>query len=153
MDWDSATLGEGPGCLVKSPKVVEAFAFKHLGDDDRGYRILRTLWKDPSAQAELIGNKTFLSLLYPDLFSDILAKSEKTYGLPSYFLQALAREESSFHPQIASWAGARGLLQLMPGTAKRIAKRAKIRYKGEGDLLDPTINASLGGALDAGAIA
>ena len=36
---------------------------------------------------------------------------------------------------------------LMPGTAKRIAKRAKIRYKGEGDLLDPTINASLGGAL------
>ena len=39
----------------------------------------------------------------------------------------------------------------MPGTAKRIAKRAKIRYKGEGDLLDPTINASLG--IDAGAIA
>ena len=147
VDWDSATLGVGPGCLVKSPKVVEAFAYKHLGDDDRGYRILRTLWKDPSAQTELIGNKTFLSLLYPDLFSDILAKSEKTYGLPSYFLQALAREESSFHPQIASWAGARGLLQLMPGTAKRIAKRAKIRYKGEGDLLDPTINASLGGAL------
>ena len=62
-------------------------------------------------------------------------------------MQALAREESSFHAQIASWAGARGLLQLMPGTAKRIAKRAKIKYKGEGDLLDPTINASLGGAL------
>ena len=101
----------------------------------------------PKCKAELIGNKTFLSLLYPNLFSDILAKSEKTYGLPSYFLQALAREESSFHPQIASWAGARGLLQLMPGTAKRIAKRAKIRYKGEGDLLDPVINASLGGAL------
>lgn len=147
IDWENHTLGEGTGCEVKHPEIVEAFGYRRLGDDDRGYRILRTLWKEPSAQSELIANKRYLSLLYPDLYSDILAASEKKYGLPSYFLQALAREESSFHAQIASWAGARGLLQLMPGTAKRIAKRAKIKYKGEGDLLDPTINASLGGAL------
>lgn len=147
IDWDAAILGEGPGCAVRHPDIVEAFGYRQMGDDDRGYRILRTLWKDPAAQSELIANKRYLKLLYPDLYSDILATSERTYGLPSYFLQALAREESSFHPEIASWAGARGLLQLMPGTAKRIAKRAKVKYRGEGDLLDPVINASLGGAL------
>ena len=147
IEWETQVLGKGEGCEVQHPEIVEAFGYRRLGDDDRGYRILRSLWKVPAGQAELIGNKRYLSLLYPDLYSSVLASSEKTYGLPAYFLQALAREESSFHAQIASWAGARGLLQLMPGTAKRIAKRAKIRYKGEGDLLDPVTNASLGGAL------
>ncbi len=147
VDWDTVTLGNGPTCTTRHPQIVRAFGYRHLGDQDRGYRILRSLWSDKDAQSELVGNRYILKLLYPDLFSDILSSSETKYALPSYFLQALAREESSFHPNIASWAGAKGLLQLMPGTAKRIAKRAKIRYRGEGDLLNPTINASLGGAL------
>lgn len=147
IEWDRVVLGKAPGCTIKDPHIVLAFGYRQLGDQDRGYRILRGLWSDKDAQSELVANRYVLKLLYPDLFSDILSTNETKYALPSYFLQALAREESSFHPNIASWAGARGLLQLMPGTAKRIAKRAKIRYRGEGDLLNPTINASLGGAL------
>ena len=57
----------------------------------------------------------------------------------------LARQESQFNPSAGSHAGARGLMQLMPGTAKMTAKQVGIPYK-EARLLEPTYNVKLGSA-------
>ncbi|HIE70783.1 MAG TPA: hypothetical protein EYP98_11750 [Planctomycetes bacterium] len=38
-------------------------------------------------------------------------------GLPSHLPFAIMRAESGFNPSVVSGAGARGLMQLMPGTA------------------------------------
>lgn len=45
-------------------------------------------------------------------------KAERRYGLPSGLLQALVWTESRFNPMAISPAGAAGLTQLMPGTAR-----------------------------------
>jgi soluble lytic murein transglycosylase len=56
---------------------------------------------------------------------------------------AIARQESAFAPDVQSSAGARGLMQLMPETARRTAKRLGVEFD-LNNLLDPEYNVKLG---------
>jgi soluble lytic murein transglycosylase len=55
----------------------------------------------------------------------------------------IIRQESGFDARIRSGAGARGMMQLMPGTAKHLAARAGIHYR-DAMLDDPDYNMRLG---------
>jgi len=59
---------------------------------------------------------------------------------------AIARQESAFLTHATSSAGAKGLMQLMPGTAKLQAKRDGVLYQSRQQLLDPAFNIKLGTA-------
>lgn len=79
-----------------------------------------------------------------------------TFGIPAFeavgktpveaaMVHAIARQESMFDPAAGSPVGARGLMQLMPGTALATAKKAGLTYE-PGRILDGVYNAQLGAA-------
>jgi soluble lytic murein transglycosylase len=76
-----------------------------------------------------------------------------TGGPEPALIHALIRQESNFAPDAISRAGARGLMQLMPSTAKWIAGKYNLPYSEPLLTIDPKYNISvgqayLGGVLD-----
>jgi soluble lytic murein transglycosylase len=57
---------------------------------------------------------------------------------------SLIQVESAFRSKVVSYAGAVGLMQIMPPTARVISKRYKIPYRGPKDLRNPYVNLTLG---------
>ncbi|NRB42012.1 MAG: transglycosylase SLT domain-containing protein [Pseudomonadales bacterium] len=80
---------------------------------------------------------------FPLAFADEFKKHSKLQGINPSWLFAMARQESAFSPHARSHVGARGLLQLMPKTAKRVAKSLDMKFN-VNKLNDPSYNITLG---------
>jgi soluble lytic murein transglycosylase len=63
----------------------------------------------------------------------------------------ITRQESGFDPKVRSGAGARGMMQLMPGTASILARKVGVAYS-PGRLDDPDYNMQLGSAYLGGLV-
>ncbi len=81
---------------------------------------------------------------YPLAHRDVVARNAAAFDVPEPLLLGLIRQESLFHPVVRSGAGAVGLMQVMPGTARILARRE--RRGARPDLEDPEVNVRLGTA-------
>jgi len=87
-----------------------------------------------------------MDLRFPEGFESLFIKHASKRNIDPIWAQALARQESALFPWARSSVGARGLMQLMPRTAKQTAKSIKVSYKGSNRLYDPDFNVQLGTA-------
>jgi len=84
--------------------------------------------------------------ILPEAYYPLTDLAEARHPVPTELVMSIARRESEFDPGVTSGAGARGLMQLMPGTAKQVSAELNIDYSLSGLLSDPAYNARLGGA-------
>src|SRR4029077_3596460 len=61
--------------------------------------------------------------LFGSEFDALIDREAKKQNIDASFVAALIRAESNFAPRAVSRKGARGLMQLMPATAKRLSVR------------------------------
>jgi soluble lytic murein transglycosylase-like protein len=71
-------------------------------------------------------------------------RAAKQAGVPPWLLAGIVRQESGWNPLARSAAGAVGLTQIMPGTARDIARRAGRQDLIGRSLTDPGVNLALG---------
>lgn len=84
-----------------------------------------------------------LEIRFPLAFMDEFSTTAAQTQMPLPWLFAISRQESSFAADIQSPAGAMGLMQLMPGTARQMARAADLAYD-RNRLVEPDYNIRLG---------
>ena len=53
-------------------------------------------------------------------FDDMISEAATLYNLPEKLIKSVIKQESNFNPSATSYAGASGLMQLMPATARSL---------------------------------
>ena len=86
------------------------------------------------------------SLRYPAPYREVLAQQARSRELEEHWVLGLIRQESRFRANAKSSAGAAGLMQLMPSTARSIAKKLQLRGYSWARVTDVEVNAALGTA-------
>jgi len=87
--------------------------------------------------ARIKGSSFYVRQAYPFLSASV---SSSLWSLAN----GISRQESSFDPYAISHAGARGMMQLMPGTARDQADKMRIGYDSYRLITDPNYNVSIG---------
>ncbi len=99
---------------------------------------VETLFREPGAS-----NRWAWDCLFPRPYPSFVAEVEQREKLPRGLVHAVMRQESSFDPEVVSPARAVGLMQLLPSTAREIAKRSDVPFD-DGWLTDAHVNVDLG---------
>ena len=151
--------------LAAKPRGRRAMALLQVGETRRAERELRNL--SGFADDELVkgilglasrGNMPSLAVRLDNrLFPNGGGYDGAAYPLPAWtppggfsidraLIYALVRQESRFNPKAKSWAGARGLMQLMPRTASFVARDHRYHRQGSTrrTLFKPEVNLALG---------
>ncbi len=89
-------------------------------------------------------DKNILRDVFPVPFKKILKRFSRKNHINLWLLYSLVRHESGFDPFAKSHSGAMGLMQLMPFTAKKYARRAGIRHFRKYKLYFPYVNIAIG---------
>ncbi|MCX9111679.1 transglycosylase SLT domain-containing protein [Aeromonas veronii] len=87
-----------------------------------------------------------LDLRFPLPLKRTFSQMAQERTMNTSLLYAISRQESALYPLAQSPVGARGLMQLMPATAKETASKLGVPYRNEQQLFDPTMNIRLGSA-------
>ena len=132
--------------LGQEPLTLLADLYSRAGDFRNAHALVRTelqrLLRRPVGGLALRA----ASLAYPLAFRDKIAQVSKAAAIPPDLLQALMREESALDPRAVSPTGALGLTQVMPATARAVARKLRLRDYETSSLYDPDVNIRIGGA-------
>lgn len=88
-------------------------------------------------QNSLSLNYKLIKFIFPLNYIDLIKKNAE--NLDPLIIISLIRQESAFNPEARSGVGAKGLMQLMPATAKRFNRKVKVTHLG-----NPEINVAIG---------
>nr|WP_269469324.1 transglycosylase SLT domain-containing protein [Aeromonas enteropelogenes] len=112
-----------------------------------GHIALNRGWHDLAILASIRAEAwDALELRFPKPYKQTFSQVARERAVNMSLLYAISRQESALYPRAQSPVGARGLMQLMPATAKETAGKIGVPYRSEQQLFDPAMNIRLGSA-------
>lgn len=128
LEWNSLIDGLDSAALAQAARI--AFEWQWYA------RAITTL-----AKADYWDD---LDIRYPTPFDDTVRRFARDNDLDPAFVLAIIRTESLFQPEVRSPAGALGLMQLMPGTARLVSRQIGVSTPSATMLRVPDVNIQLG---------
>ncbi|MGR3371921.1 MAG: lytic transglycosylase domain-containing protein [Pseudooceanicola nanhaiensis] len=129
--------------LVHLAGQLDRTGLGHLGAmlEERGLTHLEVMLGKKAARRAIVLPRHYYAL-HP--------MTDMSLPVPMELALAIARRESEFDPHVTSHVGAGGLMQLMPGTARDVARELGLDHEASAVWADWTYNAKLGSAYLAG---
>lgn len=112
----------------------------------RGLVELALSWDEPHIALRIAKVAAGFGQVVPQGYFPVTDVAQLDHTVAPELVLSIARRESEFDPVVVSGAGARGLMQLMPGTAQDMARVLSVPYSASALLSDPAYNARLGTA-------
>ena len=128
----------------------DAFAFElasaraRAGRASEAEALLRARFPKPLQQPSRRSPKEFWEVVYPLPEAGLVASAAARHGVDPALCAAIIRSESGWDASARSWADARGLMQLVPATAGKLAKAEGLSGFDPESLFDPSVNVALG---------
>ncbi|MGI9488445.1 MAG: lytic transglycosylase domain-containing protein [Geminicoccaceae bacterium] len=151
--------------MLRYPAAKRATALAQIGRHDLAEKELRTLAASakstltagllklaqslhlPAVEMRLAHRLGYKGDVHLDAFYPVPAwQPHRGYRVDRALVFSVIRAESGFDPRAESYVGALGLMQVMPGTAKHIAKRTDLTLGSTDSLLDPETAITFGQA-------
>jgi soluble lytic murein transglycosylase len=153
-DFADEELAEMTRRAVGEPELLYglAAAFVRESRYHLALRILRRHFFSLARSGFDATPRAFWEIFYPIGWRGELMEAASRAALDPFFVAAVVREESSFYPRARSRVGARGLMQLMPDTARRLAVSRRLTLDDPDRLDDPATNLELGTTYLAGLV-
>jgi soluble lytic murein transglycosylase len=128
-------------------RLALAELYANAGNFHRAQRLMVDAYTETLARGPLPVPVEIWWHAWPVPFADeVRGATVDGTALDEELVYAVMREESGYRPEVLSVSGARGLLQLMPETAERVARRVELDPFSADDLFLPGINIQLGSA-------
>ena len=125
--WNNALRDANDEQLIAAAQIALA-----VGWYDRAYATIKRT-----------GYKSALAYLFPTPHPELVAQTSALNSVPNAFVYGVIRQESGFIPDVKSPAGAVGLMQLMPTTARDMGKKLGVSAPAW-KLIDSELNIRLG---------
>ena len=128
---------------LKRAQIAELL--NHLGAHNLGLRtVQKILGSGRDLEQEDLTAWIAWRQAYPKAYPKEVEKAQTQHEISPEFIWSIMRTESHYRPTLRSRAGALGLMQLMPATARRIGKTAKGGQKYAARYRKPNSNIWLG---------
>jgi len=147
LGLDSLALSEAELVREKVPprslRALEAVVLARRGERRKSVLVIRDAFPALGGPFQASLPDEARRLYYPIDYQEPIRTWAASNRLPPYLVFGIIRQESAFDTNAQSWAGARGLMQLMPATARELALKNGLTYSHD-KLSDPTFNVRLG---------
>ncbi len=145
------TLAESEIALVgervdpRAAAALDALTLAHRGERRASINALRRAFPELGTTAQASAPAAALALYYPTDFRAAVVRTAAAEGLSPSLVFGIVHQESAFDAGARSYAGAHGLMQLMPATGRELARRMQLPFS-ISRLHDPDYSLRLGTA-------
>ena len=132
-----------PKAQPRALQALNALVLARKGERRRSMLAIRAAFPALGSPYQASLPEEARRLYYPLDYQEPVRSWAARNRLPAFLIYGIVRQESGFDPGVRSSAGARGLMQLMPGTARELAHEFGVPFSPD-RLSDPSYNLQLG---------
>ena len=142
LAWSEAELVRGRA-QPRAEAALQALILARRGERRKSVTAIREAFPALGGPLQAAVPEAALKIYYPLDFERAIRASAEANGLPPELVFGVIRQESAFDATAQSRAGACGLMQLMPGTARELAHSLGLGWSRD-RLTDPSWNVQVG---------